>query len=106
LSFSLRGNSRIASTVMQKTNSEEQRKQQGFRAENARPRLTNEDPTVPFCGHLGRAAARPYHIGPGRDDLPVVRVSRKGFMSRNAAQPRTPPLHCFNPNNRWCSRMV
>jgi hypothetical protein len=30
---------------------------------------------VPFCGRLGRAAARPYRIGPGRDDLPVVRLS-------------------------------
>jgi Flp pilus assembly protein TadD len=28
---------------------------------------------------LGRAAARPYRIGPGRDDLPVVQASSKDF---------------------------
>jgi hypothetical protein len=36
--------------------------------------LAHEDPKVHCCGRLGRAAARPYRIGPGRDDLPVVRV--------------------------------
>ena len=45
-------------------------------------RLAHEGPTVPCCGRLGRAAARPYRIGAGRDDLPVVRVPPEGFMSQ------------------------
>ena len=40
------------------------------------------DDLQPFESRLGRAAARPYLIGPGRDDLLVVRVSSKGFRSQ------------------------
>ena len=41
-----------------------------------------KNPTYSFCGRLGRAAARPYHIGPGRDALPRVRGALDGFMNQ------------------------
>ena len=41
-----------------------------------------KNPAYPFCGRPGRAAARPYHIGPGRDALPRVRGALDGFMSQ------------------------
>ncbi len=44
---------------------------------------------TPTGPESGRAAARPYHIAPGRDDLPVVRVSPEGFMSQPS--PETNP---------------
>jgi len=53
--------------------------------------LAHEDPTVRFCGRLGRAAARPYRIGPGRDDLPVARVSPSG-QNVSAGFPGSDPL--------------
>jgi hypothetical protein len=44
--------------------------------------LALEGPTISYCDHIGRAAVRPYHIEPGRDDLLVVRVLPEGFMSQ------------------------
>src|SRR5208282_5455909 len=42
-----------------------------------------KNPTHPFCSRPGRAAARPYHIGPGRDALLRVRGVLDGFMSQS-----------------------
>ena len=61
-------------------------------------RLAHEDPTVPCCGQLGRAAARPYRIGAGRDDLPVVRVPPEGIMSQ--------PCHARNIQGFGCCFVV
>ena len=44
------------------------------------PLLAHEGPTISCCDRFGRAAARPYPIGSGRDDLPVVRVFPEGFF--------------------------
>jgi len=59
-----------------------------------------KDPMVSFCGRIGRAAARPYRIGSGRDDLPVVRVSPEGFMSQPWVTAQQPPsLKLWRPGS-------
>jgi hypothetical protein len=46
--------------------------------------MTNQCPNNQMMkaspGRFGRAAARPYRIDPGRDDLPVVRGSLEGSL--------------------------
>ncbi len=50
---------------------------------------------------------RPSSQGEGSEIRIKITIKiRSGNKSEMPPQPRTPPLHCFKPNRRWCSRMV